>query len=190
MKKIIIGLIVVVSSALMPVCHAQDTNLFLLPPTKIEAIQTNIGRVIIKASAQIGIVSAQAGELSVSYRQITDLSTGKSEYGISIGIATANRQSDNLIDYDELDSLLNAIGLLAKVDWSITSLPALDAFYVTKDGFRMGAFSSNRTAAMEMAVRNLRWNVGPVLLSRTEVARLRTLIAQSKSKLDELRAAK
>jgi hypothetical protein len=66
----------------------------------------------------------------------------------------------------------------------------LDAFYVTKDGFRMAAFSSNRTATMEMAVRNLRWNIGPVLLSRTEVARLRSLIAQSKSKLDELRTAK
>ena len=73
MKKIIIGLIVVISSALMPVCHAQDTNLFLLPTTKMEAIQTNIGRVIIKASAQTGTVSAQAGELSVSYKQITDL---------------------------------------------------------------------------------------------------------------------
>jgi len=100
----------------------------------------------------------------------------------------AGRQCECLLDYDELDSLVSAVDYLNKVDWSVTSLPALDAFLQHKDGFRIAAFSSKRTSNIEIAVRSIRWNVGPLLLSRTEVAQLRNLIVQAKSKLDALRS--
>jgi hypothetical protein len=76
------------------------------------------------------------------------------------------------------------------VDWSVSSLPSLDAFYNTKDGFRIAAFSSRRSTNIEIAVRSLRWNLGPLLLSRTELAQLRSLIIQAKTKLDALRVEK
>jgi len=48
------------------ISQAQDTNIWLLPATRLEAVQTNIGKVIIKATAQVGTLSAGAGALSVS----------------------------------------------------------------------------------------------------------------------------
>ena len=191
MNKSTKGLIAVVGCFFLTVVsQAQDTNAWLLPATRLEAVQTNIGKVIIKATAQVGTLSAGAGVLSVSYKELTDAGAGSRDYGLAIGITAAGRQCESLIDYDELDSLLSAIDYLNKVDWSVTSLPALDVFYNTKDGFRIAAFSSKRTSNIEIAVRSIRWNVGPLLLSRTEVAQLRNLIVQAKSKLDALRSEK
>ena len=181
---------VVGSLFLIVVSQAQDTNIWLFPATRLEACQTNIGKVIIKATAQVGNVSAGAGVLSVSYKELTDVSSGSRESGLAIGITAAGRQCESLIDYDEIDPLVSAVDYLNKVDWTVTSLPALDAFFNTKDGFRIAAFSSKRTSNIEIAVRSIRWNVGPLLLSRTEVAQLRNLIAQAKTKLDALRAEK
>jgi len=191
MNKFRVSLIAVVGcSCLTAISQAQDTNIWLLPVTRLEAYQTNIGKVIIKATAQVGTVSAGTGILSVSYKELTDVSAGSREYGLALGMETAGGRCESLIDYDELDPLLNAVDYLNKVDWSVTSLPALDVFYNTKDGFRVAAFSSKRTSNIEIAVRSIRWNLGPVLLSRTEVAQLRNLIIQAKSKLDALRAEK
>ncbi len=191
MNMFSMGLIVVVGCFfLTTISQAQDTNIWLLPATRLEACQTNIGKVIIKATAQVGTLSAGAGVLSVSYKELTDVGAGSRDYGVAIGITTAGRQCESLIDYDELDSLLGAVDYLNKVDWSVTSLPALDAFYNTKDGFRIAAFSSKRTSNIEIAVRSIRWNVGPLLLSRTEVAQFRNFIVQAKNKLDALRAEK
>ena len=126
----------------------------------------------------------------MSYKELKDVSSDHREYGIGIIIAEGGRQAESLIDYDELDSLISAIDYLNRVDWSVSSLPSLDAFYNTRDGFRMAAFSSRRSTNIEIAVRSLRWNLGPLLLSRTEVAQFRSLIVQAKTKLDALRAEK
>jgi hypothetical protein len=62
------GLIAVVGCLfLTAISQAQVTNTWLLPATRLEAVQTNIGKVIIKATAQVGTLSAGAGALSVSY---------------------------------------------------------------------------------------------------------------------------
>ena len=171
-------------------CQAQETNVWPSPATRLEAIQTNIGRVIIKSTAPLGTASAGSGTLAVSYKELKDVSSDHREYGIGIIIAEGGRQAESLIDYDELDSLISAIDYLNRVDWSVSSLPSLDAFYNTRDGFRMAAFSSRRSTNIEIAVRSLRWNLGPLLLSRTEVAQFRSLIVQAKTKLDALRAEK
>ena len=172
------------------VCEAQDTNVWPSPATKLESIQTNIGRVIIKSTAPLGTASAGSGTLAVSYKELKDVSSDQREYGIGIIISEGGRQAESLIDYDELDSLISAIDYLNRVDWSVSSLPSLDAFYNTKDGFRIAAFSSRRSTNIEIAVRSLRWNLGPLLLSRTELAQLRSLVVQAKTKLDALRVEK
>ena len=67
MNKFSMGLIVVVGCFfLTTISQAQDTNIWLLPATRLEAVQTNIGKVIIKATAQVGTLSAGVGVLSVS----------------------------------------------------------------------------------------------------------------------------
>jgi hypothetical protein len=168
-------------------CHGQTTN--LVPQTKLEGFETNTGTVIIRAAGLVGTVSANNGSLAIRCEEITDTGTGRKEQGLVLGLkdAAAQFESTLLIDYDEIDSLLNALDFLNRVDWSVTTLPSFDAVYTSKGGFRMAAFSSRRNGTIEFAVRNVRLGTAPMVLARDQVAQFRQFITAAKSKLDSLR---
>jgi hypothetical protein len=171
---------------------AQETNpCVLVPATKLEAFETNTDTVIIKATAPIGIVQAHGGTVSVRCREITDAGTGRRETGVLIDIASGGPQEDTLlVDYDELDSLLDGLEYISKLDWSVTPLPGFSAAYTTKGGFRAAAFGSRRTGNIEYGVRSSRVERQLLLLSRDQLGQLRSLVEQGKAKLDSLRKAK
>jgi hypothetical protein len=171
---------------------AQETNACLpVPATKLEAFETNTDTVIIKATAPIGTVSVHGGAVSVRCREITDAGTGHRESGIIVDMAFGTQLEDTtLIDYDELDSLLDGLDYLGKLDWSVTSLPDFHAIYTTKGGFRADARGSRRTGNIEFAVRSTRVIAPRLSLSRDQLGQLRSLVEQAKTKLDSLRKVK
>ena len=193
MHRLIAVLMAVAGGSLLggPV-RAQETNpCVLLPATKLEAFETNTDTVIIKATAPIGSVAAHGGSVAVRCREITDAGTGHRESGIIIDIALGTQEEGpTLIDYDELDSLLDGLDYLGKLDWSVTSLPDFSAVYTTKGGFRADARGSRRTGNIEFAVRSLRASAPRLSLSRDQLGQLRSLVEQGKAKLDSLRKGK
>ena len=193
MRRFIAVLMAVAGGSLLgDPARAQETNACPLPPaTKLEAFDTNTDTVIIKATAPIGTVAAHGGAVAVRCREITDAGTGRRESGILVDITSGDQLQDTmLIDYDELDSLLDGLDYLGKLDWSVTPLPGFDALYSTKGGFRAAAFGSRRTGNIEFAVRTTRVVRPPLLLSRDQLGQLRSLVEQAVTKLDSLRKAK
>jgi hypothetical protein len=180
------------ANLLMGSMLAQETNVCApLPATKLEGFETNVDTVIIKASAPIGSVPAHGGTVAVRCREITDAGTGHRESGVMIDIASAGPVEDSVsIDYDELDSLLDGLDYLSKLDWTVTPLPSFSATYTTKGGFRTAAFGSRRTGNIEFSIRSTRVLRSPLLLSRDQLAQLRSLVEQGKAKLDSLRKEK
>jgi hypothetical protein len=174
------------------VVYAQETNIcFLLPATKLEAFETNTDTVIIKGTAPIGTVQARGGEVSVRCREITDAGTGHRESGIVVDLGLSGiGETGMLIDYDELDSLLDGLEYIGKLEWSVTPLPDFQAVYTTKGGFRAAARGSRRTGNIEFDVRNTRIDSPRLSLSRDQLGQLRSLVEQAKAKLDSLRKAK
>ncbi len=172
--------------------HAQDTNNCLpVPTTKLEAFETNLNTVIIKATADVGSISANAGLVSVKCKEMTDAGSGRREQGIAIELTPGGQLRDvRLVDYEEITPLLEAIDYLNKMDWSVTSLTSFDAVYTTKSGLRLAAFSSRRSGVIEFAVRDAARSGPPILLSRDQVAQFQNLIEQAKTKLDSLRRGK
>jgi hypothetical protein len=193
MRRFIAILMAVAGGSLLgvPAC-AQETNpCVLLPATKLEAFDTNTDTVIIKATAPIGTVPAHGGAVSVRCREITDAGTGRRESGVLVDIKLGDQSDDTmLIDYDELDSLLDGLEYLGQIDWTVTPLPGFDAVYTTKGGFRAVAFGSRRTGNIEFAVRSTRVIKPPLVLSRDQLGQLRSWIGQAKTKLDSLRKPK
>jgi hypothetical protein len=166
--------------------RGQDTNGCVpLPQTRLEAFDTNASTVIVRATAQIGTVGANAGNVSVKCREVTDVTAGERGYGIVVGITTGNLPEDQaLVDYDELGPLLSGFDYLNRIDWSITSLQGFDAHYATKGGFRVVAFGSRHSGNIEFAVRNMRSGRPPLQLSRDQIGQLRSLIEQAKAKIE------
>ncbi len=171
---------------------AQETNACApVPATKLECFETNTDTVIIKATAPIGSVQAHSGTVSVRCREITDAGTGHRESGIIIDIGYPGlAENSTLIDYDELDSLLDGLDYIGRLDWSVTPLPSFSAVYTTKGGFRAAAFGSRRTGNIEFSACSTRSIRPPLLLSRDQLGQLRSLVEQGKVKLDSLRKEK
>ena len=194
MMRRLTAIFVAVTGALLltGMARAQGTNAYLpFPATKLEAFETNVDTVIIKATAPIGSVPAHGGEVGVRCREITDAGTGRRESGIIVDLNFGGELGDTLlIDYDELGSLLDGLEYLGTLDWSITPLPSFDAVYTTKGGFRAAAFGSRRTGNIEFAVRSVRVRTAPLVLSRDQLGQVRSLVQQGKAKLDSLRKAK
>ena len=193
MRRFMTVLVAVVGGSLLTgLACAQETNgCLLLPATKLEAFETNTDTVIIKATAPIGTVQGNGGEVSVRCREITDAGTGHRESGIVVDITLGGAvEAGLLIDYDELDSLLDGIEYLSKLDWSVTPLPDFQAVYATKGGFRADAHGSRRTGNIEFDVRNMRLSAPKLALSRDQLGQLRSLVEQAKAKLASLRKAK
>jgi hypothetical protein len=188
------AILVAVTGALLLAgrARAQETNAcFPFPATKLEAFETNVDTVIIKATAPIGTVPAQGGEVGIRCREINDAGTGRRESGIIVDLSFGPGLGDTmLIDYDELGSLLDGLEYLGTLDWSITPLPSFDAVYTTKGGFRAAAFGSRRTGNIEFAVRSARMRTAPLVLSRDQLGQVRSLVQQGKAKLDSLRKEK
>ena len=193
MLRLIAIFAALISGALITApARAQETNACLpFPATKLEAFETNIDTVVIRATAPIGAVSAHNGGVAVRCREITDAGTGRRERGVVIDIAF-DTQVDGmaLIDYDELDSLMDGLEYLGKLEWSVTSLPDFSAVYTTKGGFRAEARGSRRTGSIEFAVRSVRVSAPRLPLSRDQLGQLRSLIEQARAKLDSLRKEK
>ena len=189
MRKLNIILIATIGLALLTNwSRAQDTNNYAFAPaTKLEALGTNIGTLIIKATTDVGGVSVKTGVVSVKAREVTDSATGRKEQGVAVEIARQDQYKETmLIDYDELNPLLNNIDYLSKVDVSVTALNTFDAAYTTKGGFRIAALGTKRTGLIQFAVRNTRTSAAPILISREEMTRLWSLIDQAKKQLEAL----
>jgi hypothetical protein len=169
---------------------AQVVNLTPPPATKLESFDTNVSTVIIRATTEIGVVSVNTGIVSVRCREITDTGSGRKEQGIAMEITQRDVPRDTLlIDYDEIAPLLSAVDYLNRVDFSVTALNGFDATYTTKGGFRVAAFGSRRTSAIQFAVRDARTNSTPVIFLRTDMSQFGGLIDQAKQKLDSVRGS-
>jgi hypothetical protein len=167
---------------------AQDTNAYTFAPaTRLESFATNTDTVVIRGSADIGVVSANAGTIAVKCREVSAADSGRKEVGISVDLNHGQElRETRYIDYDELESLINALTYLNKVDWSITSLNSFDAAITTRSGFRAAAFSSRRSSAIEFAVRTAGSGNAPILLSRDQMAEFRGLLEQARTRLDSV----
>jgi hypothetical protein len=175
-------------SAFVHTASAQDTNAYAYAPaTRLESFVTNTDTVIIRGSADIGVVAANTGTIALKCREVSETTTTRKEVGISIDL-NHNQQAKETryIDYDELEPLINALTYLNKVDWSITSLTSFDASITSRSGFRASAFSSKRSSAIEFALRTAGTGNPPILLSRDQMAEFRGLLEQARTKLDSI----
>jgi hypothetical protein len=60
--------------------NAQDTNAYAYPPaTRLESFATNTDTVVVRGSADIGVVLADAGAITIKCREISETATGHKE---------------------------------------------------------------------------------------------------------------
>ena len=192
MRKLSAIIIATLSAFIAFPLHSQETNVCQLPPpTKLEAFEAKTGIVQVQGSAHMGTIPVKLGVVSVKCREVQEPSTGLRESGLVISVKENDQLEDtNVVDYDEIDSLLGGINYISRADHSVSPLPHFEAVYRTRALLQISTYSSKRTGTIESAIQSSRISRATALLSLEDLAKLRVLIEQSKAKLDALRKEK
>jgi hypothetical protein len=185
MRKIFV--VLMTAGLAVVAARAQDTT--NAPKTEIELFETQTGTVIVKGIGPVGSMNIGAGIVSVRSKETADIGTGRKLYGLVIEFTGGNQPRERaVIDYEELDSLLNGIDYLGKISYDVTALPGFEAGYATKSGVRIVAYSSRRQGGIQTF---LQFGDHPrIPLASDQMAQLHGLISQEKNSLEALRTAK
>ena len=170
---------------LLPTLHAQITN---APRTEIERLEAQTNVLIVRGFGPAGTVNLGQGVLSVRLKESFSPDTGRKLHGLILDYTEAGQRERVVLDYDELEPLLRGIDYIRAATYDVTTLPGFEAVFVTKNGFRVIAFGSQRQTSIQIF---LQFEDGPRrLLNSDQIAQLRNVLSQSRNVLDELKAAK
>ena len=179
------ALLIAVICSLAFAAHAQDTNAL---KTEIGIFESQTGVVIIKGFGQIGSLATGGAVISVRCKESSSAASGRKDYGIALVIEANLWREFAIVDYNELDALLNGMDYLGKMTYNVTALPGFEATFTTKSGLQLIAHGDKQQGGIRMF---LQYNDSPrIPLASDQWLQLANLIEQAKTKLDALRTPK
>jgi hypothetical protein len=179
------AILIAVGCSLAFAGHAQDTNAL---KTEMGIFESQTGVVIIKGFGPVGSVSTGAAVISVRCKESASAATGHKDYGIAVVIEANQWRESAIVDYDELDALLDGMDYLGKITFGVTALPGFEAGFTTKSGLQLIAFGNKQQGGIRTF---LQYNDGPrIPLASDQWIQLVNLIGQAKTTIDSLRTPK
>lgn len=159
------------------------------PATVIENFELQTNTIIVRGFSLIGTLSIGNDAISIHAKEDNDVSHGQKAYGITVQLKDGRQAPGTsyslAIDYDELDSLLNAIDYVSKVTWGVTQLNGFEAAFTTKSGFSVIAHSDRRAGAIATYIQF--GTAARIAMDSDQMTQLRNLIVQAKATLDGLK---
>lgn len=161
------------------------------PRTKLEAIDDRHSTVVIKGFTRITTVEVAGVRIdAVEMREMGNVSRAKGIVVVVTGESRegANRPRDNraFVDYEEIDPLLNAIDAASRIDETTTKFPGFEAKYRTLGDLEITVFRQTRAGNAAIMTTGV-CEQARTSLSLDELAKVRAMIQEAKSRLDEIR---
>ena len=164
---------------------AQDTNAL---KTKIGLFESQTDEIIVKGFSLMGTVPTGGTVIHVRCKASTSAATGRKEYGVAIEIDTGEWRRLAIVDYDELDGLLNAMDTLSKITFTATPLQGFEATFTTKSSLEFIAFGDKQQGGIKPF---LAYDNSPrIPLLPAQWNQLAVLIGQARTAIEALAASR
>ncbi|HKB67907.1 MAG TPA: hypothetical protein VKC61_18760 [Pyrinomonadaceae bacterium] len=161
----------------------------LEPRTKLEAIEWQYERVLLKGFSQIATFMARDVEVRVDAVELKDTATATRAIGLVIALRETGenpRENRSFIDYDEIDRLLQGLTAIGRVNESVTKLAGFEARYRTSGDLEIIVFRQSRSGIAASLTAGICERVtAPLTLD--ELDRLKAHIVEAKTRLDEIK---
>ena len=165
------------------------------PLTKLEEFDARWETVIVRGSTHVtSTVNGRNGTVDVDAIELRDESNGTRAMGAIVELRDTARPDTNrsaegrvFIDYEEIDPLIAAWDRVARTDDTITKLNNFESHYRSRGDMEISVFRQTPGGAVAAAVSGGICNRVRILLSLDELIKLRWMIVQAKTKLDELK---
>jgi len=157
------------------------------PRTKLEALEERHSAVIIKGFTRISTIEMRGIRIdALEMRELGNVSRAK---GIVVVLREGGdkpKENRAFVDYEEIDPLLNAIDVVSRVDETVTKLVGFEARYRTLGDLEIGVFrQTSRGTAVSLTTGIC--DHATVTLTLDDLAKVRALLHEAKTRLDELR---
>ena len=164
--------------ACLSIAHAHETN---APRTRMQEIETRTNSVIVRGFVEIGAIECGRSAVVVIARKVT----GEKALGVAVSLRFKDKaEFVNVIDQDELESLVRGLDYVITPQWSDTSMPQMEAIYTTRDGLRIASFSNRAATGVEAVLQTTYPVATTTLLGSAQLVAFRNLIDQARGKLD------
>jgi hypothetical protein len=164
-------------------------SLEIAPATRLEALESRSGTVIVKSFSEIGVTHGVGGSLIVAAVDVLDTADNKREHGLMLQLLRTGsdpRETRAYVDYDEIDSLLQSAEDISKITENTTRLPIFRARYTTRDSVSLIVF--NRPNGEISAEVELGHGVREsAFFTLNDFAKIRQIFVNAKVKLDSVR---
>jgi hypothetical protein len=161
----------------------------LEPRTKLEAIEWQYERVLVKGFSQIATFMARDVEVRVDAVELKDTATATRAIGLVIALRETGenpRENRSFVDYDEIDRLLQGLTAIGRVNESVTKLAGFEARYRTLGDLEIIVFRQSRSGIAATLTSGICERVtAPLTLD--ELDRLKAHIVEAKTRLDEIK---
>ncbi len=161
----------------------------LEPRTKLEAIEWQYERVLVKGFSQIATFMARDVEVRVDAVELKDTATATRAVGLVIALRETGenpRENRSFVDYDEIDRLLQGLTAIGRVNESVTKLAGFEARYRTLGDLEIIVFRQSRSGIAATLTSGICERVtAPLTLD--ELDRLKAHIVEAKTRLDEIK---
>ena len=158
------------------------------PRTKLEALEDRHGTVIIKGFTRITTVDVRGIRIDAIEMRDLGSAVGRAKGIVIVLREGGERPNENraFVDYDEIDLLLNAIDAVSRVDETVTKLAGFEARYKTLGDLEIGVFRQTRSGTAVTMTTGI-CDHATVSISLDDLAKVRALIQEAKTRLDEIR---
>ena len=163
---------------------------FYEPRNKLEDFDGRMETLLIKGRTWVGTLRVQNGSLRVEAIEIRDTLDSSRANGVVITIVPSETNAPteeirSLIDYDEIDKLVNVLDTMAKADEKVTRLVNFEERYRTRGDFEAIVYRQISGAGAAAAIEGGFFDRVRLLMAMEDLTKLRWFIAQAKDKLDE-----
>lgn len=159
------------------------------PRTKLEAIEGLYERVLIKGFTQVAAFNARGGDVRVDAVELKEVGSPSRTLGIVVAVREAGekpRDNRSFVDYEQIESLIKAIDSIARVTETVTKLTGFEARYRTPGDLELNVFRQSRSGTAAALTSGI-CEQTTVLLTLDELERLKGIIREAKTRLDEIR---
>ena len=157
----------------------------LEPRTKLEALEDRHSTVVIKGFTRITTVEVRGVRIdAVEMREMGNVGRAK---GLVVSLREGGeRPNENraFVDYEEIDSLLNAIDVIGRIDETATRFPGFEARYKTVGDLEIGVFRQTRSGAAVIMATGL-CDRATQTLTLDDLLKVKAMIQEAKMRLDE-----
>ena len=163
---------------------------FYEPRNKLEDFDGRMETLLIKGRTWVGTLRVQNGSLRIEAIEIRDARDSSRATGVIITIVPSETTAPaeeirSLIDYDEIDKLVNVLDTMAKADEKVTKLVNFEERYRTRGDFEAIVYRQISGAGASAAIEGGFFDRVRLLMAIEDLTKLRWFIAQAKDKLDE-----